>query len=247
MPYGILAFLFVSTFFTSLISSVMGMSGGIILLSLMSFVLPMNVVIPVHGIVQLFSNGARAGLLYKHVRKDFMLPYLLGIPFGIIPSILLIQKFDNRNLPLFLVATLIMYTLFRPKSFPSWKIDSRWFFIHGVVAAFLSLFIGAIGPFLAPFFLRDDLSKEEVVSTKAAMQVLIHVIKIPSFLYLNFSYGEYWPYIVVPIVAAWVGTKYGVGLLKKLKQSLFEKLFRIILLASGLQLYGRVFFSWMGV
>ena len=245
MSYGVLAFLFISTFATSLISSVIGMSGGIILLGLMTFVLPMSVVIPVHGIVQLFSNGARAGLLYKYVRKDFLLPYILGIPFGIIPSILLIREFNNRSLPLFLVATLIMYTLFRPEKLPSWKINPRWFFIHGAVAAFLGLFIGAIGPFLAPFFIRDDLSKEEVVSTKAAMQVLIHVIKIPSFFYLGFRYGDHLSYVLILIAAAWIGTKCGVNLLRGLKQRLFEKLFRIVLLTSGLQLYYKVFTSWM--
>ena len=218
------------------------MSGGVILLISMTFFFPLGHVVPIHGMVQMFSNGTRVWLLREYVRRDFIVPYLLGLPFGIIPSVLLIKQFPYEALPLFLLATLIMYTLFRPKSFPALKISPKWFFIHGVVAAFLCLFIGAVGPFLAPFFIRDDLPKEQVVATKAAMQLFAHLIKIPSFLYLGFAYQDYFLLIVAMTAAAWLGTKYGVYLLKNLQQNWFDKLFRIFLFMAGLRLYYRVFF-----
>lgn len=244
MSYGIWAFLFICTLCTSLISAVVGMGGGVILLSLMTIFLPLGVVIPIHGMVQLFSNGIRVGFLRKHVRRDFLFPYLLGVPLGIIPSVLLIRQFDNEAIPLFLVATLIMYTLFRPRKLPSWKINPRRFFILGVVVGFFSLFIGATGPLLAPFFIRDDLRKEEVVATKSSMQIVTHVAKIPSFLYLDFPYQDYLLYIFALTVAAWIGTKYGVRLLKKLEQNIFEKLFKLALFTAGVRLYYKIFAPW---
>ena len=212
------------------------------MLAIMTTFLPFQQVVPLHGAAQLFSNGTRSWLLRKHVRKDLLLPFLLGIPIGIVPSIWLIREFQDESIPLFLVATLIMYALFRPKKFPPLKIPGRYFAILGVVVAFLGLFVGATGPFLAPFFIRDDLAKEQVVSTKAALQFCIHLVKIPSFLYLGFPYLDYWPQILALTVAAWVGTKYGVRLLHKIEQQLFEKLFKFFLFIAGLRLYFKVFF-----
>jgi hypothetical protein len=46
--------------------------------------------------------------------------------------------------------------------------------------AFL-VFFGAVGPLIARFFLRSDISKEELVATKAACQWAGHLVKIPLF------------------------------------------------------------------
>ncbi len=55
---------------TSVVSGVMGMAGGMLLLAVMLLRLEPAVAIPVHGIVQLVSNGSRAFFLRKHVRWD---------------------------------------------------------------------------------------------------------------------------------------------------------------------------------
>ena len=240
---ALLLFLFVSALATSVISAVIGMSGGIILLGLMTLFLPLSVVIPLHGTTQLFSNGTRAFLLRSYIKKSFFIPFLLGIPPGIFLSLFLIKEFQNESVPLFLVACLIMYSLMRPKKLPPLRVEKAGFFFLGVVAAFMCLFIGAVGPFLAPFFLRDDVKKEEVISTKAAMQFLIHVVKIPSFIYLGFAYLDYWVPILILMGAAWLGTKWGIHLLKGIPQSLFEKLFKIFLFLAALRLYYKVFFA----
>ena len=219
-----------------------GMSGGIVLLIFMTPFLPLSHVVPFHGAVQLSSNATRVWLLRKHIRRDFVIPYIIGIPFGVIPSILFIEEFQSQRLAFFLIATLIFYALFRPKKLPPLKIHSHWFVILGVVAGFLALLIGAVGPFLAPFLIRDDLSKEEVVATKAVMQTFVHFIKIPSFLYLGFAYGDYLWEIVALIVAAWLGTQFGVRFLKGLRQDIFEKLFKGFMFIAGLRLYYKVFF-----
>ncbi|MCY4643088.1 MAG: sulfite exporter TauE/SafE family protein [Bacteriovoracales bacterium] len=234
-------FLFACTLVTSIISAVVGMSGGVILLVIMSLFMPFHLVIPLHGTVQLFSNGIRAWLLRKSVRKDFLIPFLLGIPLGLAPALWIIGEFHYERWAFFFIATLIVYSLFRPKKWPPLKMNPRWFFVHGIIAAFFCLFVGAVGPFLAPFFIRDDLSKEEVVSTKAGMQTFIHLVKIPSFFYLGFSYGQYWPQILILTMAAWIGTKIGIRVLGNLDQRLFEKLFKLFLSLAAIRLYYKVF------
>lgn len=48
--------LFFSAVGTAAISAVVGMAGGVTLLSIMILFMPLNAAIPIHGIVQLVSN-----------------------------------------------------------------------------------------------------------------------------------------------------------------------------------------------
>ena len=45
--------------FTSMVSAAFGAGGGLMLLVIMASMMPMSVVIPVHGLVQLGSNANR--------------------------------------------------------------------------------------------------------------------------------------------------------------------------------------------
>ena len=243
MHLATVAILIISAFGTSVISAAIGMSGGVVLLSIMTLFYPISHVVPLHGTVQLFSNTMRIWYLRPHVRRDFILPYLMGIPFGLIPALWVIQRASFEKIPLFLVATLIMYMIFRPKSFPSLKINPRWFFLHGMVASFFGLFVGAIDPFLSPFFIRDDLSKEQIVATKAVMQFFVHLIKIPSFLYLGFAYENYGFLILALVIAAGLGTRFGVSILKNINSKVFDKLFKFFMFTTGLRLYYKIFFE----
>jgi uncharacterized membrane protein YfcA len=60
-------FLTVVAFCTSLVPGVLGMAGGLILLSALLLKLDPMIAVPVHGLVQLVSNASRAWFLRQHV------------------------------------------------------------------------------------------------------------------------------------------------------------------------------------
>jgi uncharacterized protein len=128
---------------------------------------------------------------------------------------------------------LIAYVLFKPTKLPPLKIPVKLFLLVGFASGFLSLLIGATGPFLAPFFLRDDLTKEEVISTSAAAQIINHACKIPSFLYLGFNYLEYTDLVTVMVVCSIMGTKIGVHLLDQTNEKVFRILYQSALFLAG--------------
>ena len=70
----------------------------------------------------------------------------------------------------------------------------------GAGTAVLTVLVGVTGPWVSAFFLRDDLSKEQVVATKAAIQTVGHVAKIPAFLpiYLEARAPGYEPMRLAP-------------------------------------------------
>lgn len=236
MATSFLVLLFIIAFLTSTLSAVVGMGGGITLLAAMTFIFSWRDLVPLHGIVQLTSNTARAYFLFQYVRREFFLKFLIGVPLGAVLATILMKKIEIGNYPIIFIVALIIYTVFKPKKLPPLIIPQWAFSILGSVATFLSIFVGATGPLLAPFFLRNDFSKEEIIATKAASQFVVHIVKIPTFLYLGFDYFESWPLLLTMIVATIIGTKFGVRILKKIDEKLFKRLYKTFLFLAAIRL-----------
>ena len=221
---------------TSIISGVVGMAGGITLLSLMTFMMPLEHIVPVHGVVQLVSNGSRCYFLRRNINKQITLYFFLGAPLGVIGAFYLIEQVPSKAWFYWPIILLIAYTLFKPKKMPKIKMPNGGFFWLGILTGFLGPLIGATGPLLAPFFLREDLDKKEIVATKAITQMFTHLLKIPLFLSLDFSYRDYSWVMVMMVIGAVVGTKLGVMLLGKTSENVFRWIYKSALAIAGLRL-----------
>ena len=70
---------------TSILSAVVGMAGGIVLLSVMLLFLEPLVAIPLHGVIQLVSNSSRTIIQRRHVRWSIIGSYcVLLLPMSIV-------------------------------------------------------------------------------------------------------------------------------------------------------------------
>lgn len=226
----------VSAIITSIISAVVGMAGGIVLLSIMTLFLPFSVLIPIHGVIQLISNSTRAWFLKKDIHWPIFRWFCLGLPFGAILSITVIKNLESNTVPLLLIAALIFYAVFKPKKLPHLSIPFPAFILIGFGVGFLGPLVGATGPFIAPFFLRDDFKKEQIIASKSSVQVMGHLIKLPAFFYLGFDYAHH----IIPItgltICAVIGTKLGVLLLHKVDEKMFRIIFKTALLGAGVRI-----------
>ncbi len=224
------------SFFTAGVSAITGMGGGVLLLSVMSFFLPLEMIVPVHGVIQLVSNMTRTYILRSYIQKPFVQFFILGLPLGVFLAVSLIKEVENREGLLLIIAALIAYTLFKPKRLPNLFIPKEAFSILGLISGFLGIFIGATGPFLAPFFLRKDLMKKQIVATKAICQLFMHLIKIPAFISLGFVYQDHFSLLLSCCAGAILGTKFGVQILGVLSENSFRFLYRSILFTAMLRL-----------
>ncbi len=232
-----LIILAIGAIFTSIVSGIIGMGGGVLLLSIMSFFMVYETLIPIHGVVQLVSNSSRSFYLRKNIRINFLIPFLLGSPFGFIVAYYLIKSIDAPNIYYLFLGLFVTYVVLKPKKMPSFKLKPYQWGILGFFSAIQGSLIGATGPLIAPFFVRDDLSKEEIVATKAAQQILTHALKVPLFLSLGFDYSENLNLILVLSLGALFGTLIGVKILKKVEEKIFRLIFKIMLSLSALRMY----------
>ena len=219
----------IAAFVTATISGFLGMGGGMVLLGVMSVLLPAYVVVPIHGVVQMSSNGTRALLFIRHVRWSIFLVYVGPATLGLIGATLV---WSGDKLTWFkpAIGVFILVFLVLRHYKPRLRNIRTWYYAPlGLVVGFLAIFVGATGPFLAPFFLRDDFKKENVIATKAACQLWLHLAKIPAFLSLGFDYMAHWRLLAFLIVAVIVGTYFGKTLLGRMSERFFLVLFQVVL------------------
>jgi len=242
-----LTILIIAAFATSSISAVLGMGGGIILLGIMAILIPEGyMVIALHGIIQLVSNTTRTYVFRNHLKKDLIKEFAIGVFFGVILSIIiiivLIQFFQVSSANEIkveilkpLIGLFIIWYLFLKGSKKEKQISS--FIPVGAISGLSSIFIGATGPLIAPFFLSRDLLKENIIANKAACQMITHCTKIPLFIYFfNVNYLEEYTILLPLIFAVFVGTNFGKKILTFIPEKLFKKLFKITLFIIAIRL-----------
>ncbi|MBW2401990.1 MAG: sulfite exporter TauE/SafE family protein [Deltaproteobacteria bacterium] len=203
-----IAILAVAAFATSMLSAIVGMAGGIVLLSVMLLFLEPLVAIPLHGVVQLASNSSRTWVQRKHVRWPIIGAYcLLLVPMSFVG--LRIAETLSPPVARLLIGGFVLIATWMPSL----------------------LLMGS-----APFFLNLGLKRQGIIGTKAAAQALGHLVKIAVFAIAGFAFSEY--ALVLLLLSAMVvaGTWAGSQVLESVNELWFKRLFKTVLTLVALRL-----------
>ena len=232
--------LIVAAFITASISAVLGMGGGIILLGIMALIIPEGyVVIALHGIIQLISNLTRSFVFRYYIKRDIISQYLPGAILGLSLSssiicalIYFFQVESAKEIRIDflkpLIGIFILWFLFGKQH--TIKTKEPHFFAVGTISGLCTVFIGATGPLIAPFFLKSKLTKENIIANKAACQAISHLGKIPLFiLFFKFDYFAEMNILIPLVIAVFVGTNIGKHILKFIPDKTFRILFKAVL------------------
>jgi uncharacterized membrane protein YfcA len=234
-----------AAFATSILSAVVGMAGGIVLLTIMLFFFDPIPAIAIHGVVQLASNSSRAVIQREHVAWDLVGRYaILLLPMGY--AGVQIAFTLPPHLTKALIGLFVLVATWRP----DWLLFGadvdrlrprvRFFFLGGFMG-FMSTIVGATGPLQAPFFLRLGLTRHGIVGTKAACQSLSHVSKTIVLGAVGFAFVEHVPLIAAMAVMVIAGTWVGSQLLERVNERAFLWIFK-----SALTLIAIRFILWDG-
>ncbi|MBB5213153.1 sulfite exporter TauE/SafE family protein [Microbulbifer hydrolyticus] len=236
-----LALLLLVCVVSAFISAVTGGAGGILMFAALNVVIPLRMLVPIHGAVQLLNNLARIAYVREHIRWDQCIPFFIGCTLGSAAMTLGLANLEWQQLPLILLAGLIFYTVFKPKRLPEIRLKPRNFFWVGIATGTLGIIAGAVDPLLAAFFVRKDMSPKEIVANKSVMQAWCHALKVPAFIYLGFAFSDHLGLILLLTVAAVIGTRIGIALLNRIDSELFFNLMRAALLVAGARIVYQLF------
>ena len=232
---------------TSMLSAMIGMGGGIILLGLMAILIPHGyLVIALHGMIQLIGNGTRAYVFKSAIKNKIILKYflgsLIGLSFSIIIVLFLIKFYNVKtaNEVQFdylkpLIGFYIIWFIYLRRKNQSNKPNN--FFMVGIIGGLTSIFVGAVGPLIAPFFLKDQLNKENIIANKAACQIITHLGKVPIFIFFfDVNYFKYTNLLLPLMISVYVGTNLGKKLLGYIPENIFKLVFKVSLTIIALRL-----------
>jgi uncharacterized membrane protein YfcA len=240
-----------AAFLTAVLSAIVGMAGGITLLSVMLLFYEPLVVIPLHGVVQMVSNGSRAWFQRRHVDVGILTRYAaLLVPGGIL-GLLLLKRLPP-DLVRALIGVFVLVATWAPAALllgthPERAERGRRFLALGAVAGVLNVTLGAIGPLIAPFFLNLGLTRQAIVGTKAACQMAGHLMKIVVFGVAGFAFAAWLTPLALLCAAVVVGTWLGTQLLERVSERAFVGLYKTVLTLIALRLVWNEAATWLGV
>ncbi|MEM7409712.1 MAG: sulfite exporter TauE/SafE family protein [Myxococcota bacterium] len=236
---------------TSILSAIVGMAGGIVLLTVMLLFFEPLVAIPLHGLVQLVSNSSRTVIQRAYVDWDLVWRYsVLLLPMGFLGLAFL------RALPpdgaRALIGAFVLVATWLPGllllgTHPDRLDRGRRFLVLGGVVGALNTVVGATGPLIAPFFLDLGMERRALIGTKAACQTLGHLAKAVIFGVAGFAFLGFLAPLAVLAASVVLGTWLGSRILGRVTEATFVRLYKTVLTLVALRLVvwdGLAAFGW---
>jgi uncharacterized membrane protein YfcA len=223
------------------ISAICGGGASLILIPILNLLLPGSVVPFSLTIGTFTSSVSRIAVFKKHINWKI---FFWFVPFSI-PAVLLgayLIKYVNPNYLQLIVALFLVANL--PQLFKSKKAEEKEekpypeyvLAIVGFLAGFVSGITGAIGLLFNRFYLKFGLKKEEIVATRAANEVFLHLIKLVIYIALGlYSNMALWLGLTIA-VAALISSYTVKYILPYLSEHVFRKIGYGAMVISGITL-----------
>lgn len=234
--------LFFSTILAFWISAICGGGASLILIPVLNLMLPTAMVPFSLTVGTLTSSASRIAIFRKNINWNI---FLWFVPFSI-PAVLIgayLIKYVNPIYLQLVVAIFLMLNI--PQLFLSKKeyvkeekpYPKYILALVGFFAGFVSGITGAIGLLFNRFYLRYGLSKEEIVATRAANEIFLHLIKLIIYVFLGL-YSNAAIGLGLTIALAAILSSYTVKfILPYLSEYLFRKIGYGAMVVSGVVLF----------
>lgn len=239
--------LILATLLTSLVSGVFSMAGGMILMGVFGFFLSVPAAMVLHGIAQAVSNGSRIWLYRKHIRLGVLGPYAAGTGLVLV-AFLAVSFVPDKALIFILIGLFPFIALALPKSLHLDVERKPVAFTCGVLVTTAQMLAGASGPVLDIFYVNSQLTRQEVLATKAVTQTLGHIVKLgyyAAFMATGTALAV-WLFPAV-ILAAIAGNWAGSLIVARMHDDQFRTIGRYIILAIGAIYIGKGIFELFGL
>ena len=231
------ALLTVLSFFTALMTSVVGAGGGTVLLAAMLQFMNPAEAIPVHGVIQFSSNLTRTWLLRKFVNWPIVIRFTLLLPIGVYLGLQIFQNIDANYIKniigIFILLALGFQNLKITKNI---YVPSYVYYVIGFLTGILNILVGVIAPLLAVIVKQSITEKKSIVGTLGYFGLIGNLIKIIGFSFIGFSFYEYIDTFLMIIPATLIGSRVGQFLLNKISNKIFMIFFQIILIGLAIRL-----------
>jgi uncharacterized membrane protein YfcA len=221
-----------SVLFTSFLSGIFGMAGGMVLLGVLLLVLDVAPAMVLFGTTQAASNGWRCTLWRRYVQWRLVGLYVIGsvLAFG---AMKVVAFFPDKAV-IYIGLGVMPFVAERLPDALRLDITRRGApVLCGAVIMVLQLVAGAAGNVLDVFFQNSTLDRKTIVATKAATQTVAHVLRVAyfgSFAVFQHESLPWWIYVVA-IGCAFAGTSLAAFVLHRMTDESFRRWSRLLIRA----------------
>ncbi len=226
--------LIVASFFTSALTASVGVGGGLLMLGLMTYVIPIAALIPVHGLVQLGSNTSRSFIQRAHIKWRIVFLFFLGSVFGVLAGAMLAVQIPAYLLQFILGMFLIVVVWIKLPKIQNANAVVIGF--GGTITTFATMFIGATGPLVAVFLNSLFDEHRKMVATHGMVMTLQHCLKVLAFIIAGFAFWQWLPLIVLIVISGFLGAKMGTSILNKAPEVIIKRAFKFVMTVIAIDL-----------
>lgn len=236
----LIAFLACAVFLTSMISGTFGMAGGMILMTVMLTLLPVAAAMTLQSAIQLVSNGWRCFLWRGHIVWHVLPFCLAGIAVGF--ALMLATQFvPDKNLAFIMMGSIPLLTMAGGKYLRLHIENPYHTFPVATVLTFVHMTAGVVGPLLDLLYANTELTRHQIISTKAFTQTVMHLVRLSYFgalIPLLTGHGG-WPEEIPPLWlpvllgASVAGTTAAAWFLHRMHDRHFRLITRILIACVG--------------
>lgn len=207
------------------------------MLGLMTYLIPIAALIPVHGLVQFGSNAGRSWVQRENVDWRVTAIFTIGTIFGAMAGALVAVRLPAGALQAFLgIFILVLIWLRMPKLKNT---GNPVVILGGGITSFISMFVGATGPLVAVFLNSLFSQHRQIVATHGASMTVQHLAKTIAFGAFGFAFTDWLPLIGLIIFSGFLGTKAGTALMNQLPEKTLKLMFKTALTIVALDLLRR--------
>lgn len=230
---------------TSFISGIFGMAGGLIMMGVLVALVPVSTAMIAHGIIQTVSNGWRAWLLRQHIDYKILFRYAIGSSISI--ALLAGISWTPDKQILYVLLGLVPFLVWLPQK--RFNLDIRrpsLAVAAGVSVSGLNTVAGVAGPLLDLFFVKNNMTRQEIVATKSIAQVMSHFVKIVFWSFtivLATRLEDFPPYwlLLLAVPLSMTGTWLGGLILARMTDVNFKRWMKFLVTLIGIVFLFRAF------
>jgi uncharacterized membrane protein YfcA len=234
--------LFVIAMLAFALSSLSGGGAGLLLMPVLGFMLPAAQVPAALSVGSTISSASRIALFFRHIEWRIVAWFVPSA----VPAVWLGAWLLSSINPLYLELLLALFLLanlpllIKPDRATGQKRPLPRYLLSliGVAAGFVSGLTGAVGLIFNTFYLRYGLGKEQVIATRAANEIILHLIKIALYAAFGLLTNKAVAYGLLIGLAALLATWLMRSVLPHLSEALFKRIGYGAMVASGMLMFG---------
>jgi uncharacterized protein len=227
------------SFLSTAISSAFGIGGGFVMIALLSTILPISAMVPVHSAMMVGLSLSRTWYFRKDIHWPIVVPFVLGAVIGAFSGTGLYIDLPEVFIAVS-IAVLMLLAVWLPEIKFKRKIPHP-FFLVGLIHSFLSSLF-SFGGLYQPVMVRTKLNKLQITATLSAGLMSMNLFKISGYHTFGFDFRPYLTVMLVAILVAFPAAKMGKAMLHTISEKQFRMVFKLIMTVFAIRLLYR---AWM--